>query len=332
MSPTLDTGNTPSKQETSIDEAPSVDHPKRRSAWIRYRTELRHRITGELLHRVDSNMRKNREDDSSGEGPILELVTRYDTNTSGFQAENQQATSWIGQSSASAPAYSLRIYSTALINALQAVVEYYPGQNLSGTSVEIKWPYPVLVHHYDQLRDFKVKCQSKHPSELCAREKDAPEHIDHLIRFLDDNIMERVVTEQERLKEGFFTFENYWVAHKPGRTVATLNKQGIWSPYVISELTGGSFENPPTSWTIHGWNLNFDGRYLGRNKFQIHTARFDGEFDLSINTCFIDDLNNIGGGSLEDSVLYGETWYKLLQKRCRHHMGKSLEFPYNEVR
>lgn len=319
---------TPDKQADEVSSSMQIDPPIRRTAWIRYRTELRHRVTGELLHRIDSNTKKSNDDDTTAEGPILELITRYDAR----EFRPNQEGSRIGQSSASAPSYSLRILSIAIINALQNIVEYYPGQNLSGHAVEVAWPYAILVHHYDELQDFKRKCQSKDVSELCAREKDAPEHIDHLIQFLDENIMERVIAEKNRLKKGFYTFEDTWVAYKPGRTVGDFTNQEKWQPYVISEVRGGSFVNPPVPWTIRGWTLGFDGTYVGRCEYTIDIPRFDGESDVTETTHFVDDDADIGKGVLEENAAYGEMWYKLLEKQCRNHKGKSLEFPYNEVR
>lgn len=313
---------------------PNVEQPETRKPWIRYRTELRHRITGELLYSKDSRVRKGEEDDFSGGTLVLELITRYDTNSSDFKSDKssgQQQTSWMGQTSASAPTYSVKIYSQSIIDALQSVVEYYPSQDLSGTSIEVKWPYAVLVHHYDQLLEFKAKCQGKSPAEMCVREKDAPEHIDLLIQFLDENIMERVRAEQQRLKGGFGTFENLWVAYKPGRTVGDLTKQDIWQFYVVADVTGGIYDTPPTSWIMKGWTLAYDGKYIGRRHYQITIGRFNGEMNLTTNTCFVDDLENVSEGPVRQAATQGEMWYGLLQKQCKQHEGKSLEFPYNQV-
>lgn len=246
------------------------DLPKRRGAWIRYRTELRHRHTNELLHRVDSDIKQDRENESLGDDPVLELITRYDATE--FKLDSK-SNSWLGQSAASAPSYTLRILSIAIINALQSIVKYYPGQKLSGNVVEVAWPYAILVHHYDELKGFKAACLSKDVSELCARERDVPEHIDRLIQFLDDSIMERVKAEQNRLKKGFNTFENLWIAYRPGRTAGDLSILKEWKPYVVSGISGGSFVNPPIPWTIQGWTLDFNGTFLGRREFRMDIPR-----------------------------------------------------------
>lgn len=321
------TATTLVEQDTSTNKSPLTDQPKRRGAWIRYRTELRHRDTGELLHRIDSDTPRPNENEHLGEGPIFELITKYNAK----EYNSKQEGSRIGQSSASPSSIILRILSVAIINALQTIVEYYPGQNLSGDVVEFAWPYAILVHHYDELKDFKTKCQSVDISELCAREKDAPEHIDRLVEFLDENIMKSIRAERTRLAKGFHTFENFWIPYKPGRTVGTFTDRGEWQPYVVSEVTGGILENPPVPWIIKGWRLKFNGTYVGRCKYSMEIPRFDGEKEFAEHTDFVDNLEDVNKGVLKQNVAYGEMWYKLLRKNCRNHIGKSLEFPYNEV-
>ncbi|KAK7710327.1 hypothetical protein SLS64_005912 [Diaporthe eres] len=215
-------------------EGPEDDEPGQCRPWIRYRTELRHRVTGELVHRSDSDEPQQRELESQDEHPIFELITRYETGGSKLeQAREELQEPSAGQILDSAPSYSLRIYSPAILNALRSVVQYYPSQDLTGSTIEVKWPYAILVHHYDELKEFKENCGAKYPDELCAREKDASTHIVHLLNFLDDNIMERVWAEAERLKEGFHTFENLWIMFKPGSTVVFRNLHSEWKAMVV---------------------------------------------------------------------------------------------------
>ena len=75
------------------------------------------------------------------------------------------------------------------------MVQYYPSQDLFSNPLVVKWPYPILVHHYDELAAFRDSCAARDPTELCVREADAPEHIDLLLNFLDDNIMTAVRME-----------------------------------------------------------------------------------------------------------------------------------------
>lgn len=313
-------------------EEPSSDNVGSRRAWIRYRTELCHRGTGDVLHSYDSEEPnpfefQHRADDE----PIFELVTRYtarDDDTKKGGSQTSVPTHAIG----SAPSHTLRIYSPVINNALQSVVKYYPQQDLSGSVISIKWPYPILVHHYKELREFKAMCENKEPGELCVREHDAPEHLDLLLRFLDDNIMEQVRKQDKRSSEGYYTFEDKWVIYKPGRTVITHNSDAERIPFVISTVSGGIFHNPPVPWQVRGWYLLFDGEELGRYTNEFTQSPFDGEKELDVDQTFVDDIDDVGNDFLEKSILEGERYWKLLKKQCKLHKGKSTEFPYNEVR
>ncbi|KAG6354620.1 hypothetical protein INS49_004638 [Diaporthe citri] len=292
------------QMEGSQGKEPSKCRPR-----IRYRTELRHRVTGDLIHRSDSDKPQQRElrVENQDNQPIFELITRYETGGSKLeQAREALQEPSEGQLLDSAPSYSLRIYSSAILNALRSVVQYYPSQDLTGSTIEIKWPYPILVHHYDVLQKFRANCDAKDPDELCAREKDASAHIAHLLRFLDDNIMERVWAEEERVKKGFHTFDNLWINFKPGSTVLFRTLQSEWEAMVVSHVTGGIYQNPTAPWKVNGWQLEFDGKYLGRRVGEITPFPFDGEKSFKVDTIFVPDRDRIENEEAEKLINYGK--------------------------
>lgn len=308
------------------------DKPSQCRTWVRYRIELRHRVTGELIHRSDSEQPQERELESLDDQPIFELITRYETGGSEVeQAQGALLATSANKDLNSAPSYFLRIYSSAIINALRSVVQYYPSQDLSGSTIDIKWPYPVLVHHYEALHEFKAKCDAKDPNELCTREKDASAHLTRLLSFVDENIMERVKAEQERFKDGFNAFENLWIAYKPGDTVVSKGFDLKWRAVVVSSVTGGIYENSTAPWKVTGWFLEFDGKYLGRKKCEMFLAPFDGIKSWKGVRNFVRDQEHIEGEELEELVSYGEMYYGLLRRQCRHHKGRTVDHPYNEV-
>ena len=47
----------------------------------------------------------------------------------------------------------LIIHLEELLKEIRGVVRYYPQQSLTGDSIELDAPYPVLVHHLDELED-----------------------------------------------------------------------------------------------------------------------------------------------------------------------------------
>lgn len=308
------------------------DESSQCQARIRYRTELRHRVTGDLIHRTDSDKPQQRELETQDNQPIFELITRYETGGSKLEQDREALKEpSAGQNLDSAPSYSLRIYSPAILNALRSVVQYYPSQDLSGSNIEVKWPYAILVHHYDALQQFKANCVAKDPDELCAREKDAYAHITQLLNFLDENIMERVRAEEERVEEGFHTFENLWIIFKPGSTAVFRNLHSEWKAMVISHVIGGIYQTLATPWKVIGWHLEFDGKYLGRRSYEMNIYPFDGEISWKGDKIFIHDRDRIEDEEAEKLISFGRMYCDLLMKQCRQHTGKSVIHPYNEV-
>ena len=309
------------------------DEKSPKSPWIRYRVEYRHRETNEIIYRKDHQNEHSIDSDlgSEGpEGPVFEVVSVYkilplDTES---RSEAPPATSL-------SPSRSLRIYSIAIINALQSVVQYYPSQDLSGDVIVVPWPYPILVHHYDELSKFRETCAAKDPLELCIREKDAYEHLGLLLQFLDKGIMVDVRAEQERNRNGFRTFEGYWVAIKPGTTmINSTNESNEFNVGVVHSVSGGVFNNPPTAWAVQKWSMVFDGEYLGRIEGYMSMDKFDGEVEFGDYTIFIDDYSDEAIEKREDLtelVKHGEMYWRFLNKQCRYHKGKTTEFPYNTV-
>ena len=305
--------------------------------WIRYRVERRRHPTNELLSRKDGESLDIAEIEAvESEHPTFELVTTYRIREPAMSREPSTALK-SAPGVPLTPSYHLNIYSVAIINALRSVVQYYPSQDLSSNPLKVKWPYPVLVHHYDELAAFRASCAAKDQSELCVREVDAPKHIDLLLKFLDDNIMTVVRKEQERNKRNVRTWEYLWVPYKPGRTILEKPiEDHDWTAGVIHSVSGGSFVSPREEWKITYWFMAFDGKYVGRQRYSLFRGPSDGE--VIMHEIFFDDYSASEEKiiSLNEIVAkqygYGKTWWDLLHKQCKQYKGKSQEFPYNQVR
>lgn len=338
------------KSQTWNDKGTSTTKSERK-AWVRYRTEYRHRITDEVIYRQDcesfGTQHTGIESDDAGL-PAFELVTRYMTKTLDDDRRTNSKNASTGPPAVSTlfkPSYRLNLFSTAIIHAVRSVVKYYPSQDLNGDTITVDWPYAVLVHHYDELLAFRKECVTKDPSVLCVRERDADEHLGLLLQFLDDHIMEDVRAEQERNRRGVGTFEFKWFWYKPGMTFLYRTTDGTdWQPCVIQSVTGGIFENLLTHWTMNRWSLRYDGHFLGRVSSQTTIKKFDGEVKLEDNI-YVDDLyfgvadvernpntNTNWDPLVSKQIENGRMYWKLLRKQCRYYKGNSRDFPFNEVR
>jgi hypothetical protein len=235
----------------------------------------------------------------------------------------------------------IRIYSTTIINALRSVIQYYPQQDLSDNIIKMNWPYPVLVHHYDDLVRLRSEHTGKDPKEVCVRDRDMDRHMDLLISFLDKEVMPMVEAEKERHKRGRFTFDFFWVALKPGRTIfhkiAEAKDVDEWEVGVIHTVSGGVFKQPREDWKIEKWSLAYDGMYLGRQRTPpFMFSKFDGEatFDHYHMQVFgQEEFKELAKeDDIRETVEKGRIYWDLVDKGCMYHRGKTVESPRNEVR
>lgn len=322
-------------------ESDARGEQERKGPWIRYRVEYRHRLTDELLHRYDTNDvyvdddGGGHDENSHEDGPAFEVITTFKART--LVSKDPLHGEHVPVVAASAPSYHMHIYSQAIINALQSVVQYYPDQDLTGDTLVVRWPYPILVHHYKELAGFRDSCASKADSaDLCVREKDAAEHLSLLLSFLDRHVIKDFAAEQERNARGFRTFEGLWLALKPGTSVLITTVESTdWQSYVVHSISGGIFENPPREWTVLYWKLKYNGTYLGRVEHRVEYSKFDGELDMRKHHKFV-DMDTVGDEEKEDEVTttlrkYGEIYWNLLHKQCKYYKGKTKNFPFNEA-
>lgn len=200
-------------QERDHDNKSPPSNVRQDRLWIRYRTEYRDRESDEVVWERDSPtpIDDSPERINSAKDPIYEIVTKYiaradyTSSKRSSQIEKNRTANPPAPSFATPASYQLRIYSPAIRNALNSVVQYYPGQSLSGDVLEVDWPYPVLVHHYDQLQQFREHALLKEPSDLCKREVHAGEDIQALLSYLDQTVMVDVKAEISRLERGCHT-------------------------------------------------------------------------------------------------------------------------------
>jgi hypothetical protein len=332
--------NATKNTEINSTESSKLDQSE---AWIKYSIEWR-----DLKDEFKSRHEVSKDDfDMSNLGrgssrPAFERVAVYriksspntvsSSNSGGRgQDEARPIPGWL-------PSYYIRIYSVAIINALRSVVQYYPEQDLSGDFIQIEWPYPVLVHHYSQLRSFREAVAKKEPHKLCVRERDVDKHLELLFGFLDTEVMESVKDEQERNSRGRFTFDNLWVAMEPGKTIFYSTREaeeGVFHPGVIHSVSGGIFGQSREQWKVRLWSMEYDGLYLGRVTNFCNWIKFDGEStEFKDKVIFINDEDLADANKderLRTAVEQGKSYWNLISKQCRYHQGTTAEFPTSEV-
>ncbi|KAI0853312.1 P-loop containing nucleoside triphosphate hydrolase protein [Daldinia vernicosa] len=171
---------------------------------------------------------------------------------------------------------SMVINSIHLINALRAVVEYYPNTSLLGDTVTINAPYHMLAHHQAALARYKINQPETHDDEYAHT---TAKHIDVLLGFLEETLGTRIREEEKRhnSKVPLATFDNLWVILKPGDIIYAKHDRQ-WTPFIISSVTGGPCVNESSApYIVHCWNITYISEKLCRTMRAFDIDPFSGE-------------------------------------------------------
>lgn len=89
---------------------------------------------------------------------------------------------------------TLHIHSPLLINALRAVVSYYPGNNMLGEPLVFPEPFHLLAWWWKELEAYK----DNHPSSHTDHYRDeCNQHIDVLLEFLEEHFEAELKRHQQ---------------------------------------------------------------------------------------------------------------------------------------
>lgn len=239
----------------------------------------------------------------------------------------------------------LDIHSSAILHALRSVIKYWPGLDLTTEKLRLQEPFRVLIHHKEELEEYRQACISTAQDETCDKRKDAPEHLSLLQHYLDEEIMPGVEEERRRHERGFATFQYLWLLFKPGMdVVGPLQKRESRSttPYLrgfivekIEEHLGRkASENDEPGFLMDLWSLEYDGTSIGRTSFMQVIEPFQGEIEVATLEVVPADwpFYTFENKPVADMLrANGRKAYQLLLPRCLQHTGKSKQFPFHDV-
>jgi hypothetical protein len=224
-------------------------------------------------------------DDEEENSPVLEIITYVTIRTISVKTSvsTEDAATTAGEGPATpdkdkkAPAVKgkdlkissiglteMIIRSPLLIKALRAKIEYYPGQQLSGTTITVQEPYHMLLHYRKELEQLEDIKEKKNQDNLhhAIHDKTTVAHVKVLQAFLDAKYKKKVEEEEARYARSppFATFDMMWLLLKPGTKVYT-DVDGELAAFVIRSVTvitaGNSGQTG--SYNVEMWSLDFDG-------------------------------------------------------------------------
>ncbi|KAL7811886.1 hypothetical protein V8C26DRAFT_215244 [Trichoderma gracile] len=251
------------------------------------------------------------------ERPITSAFDNVDYRSDGYYTEEEQYYDPPGTPQAETPV--MVIYSEYLINALRAVVRYYPNLNLGGKSVQITAPYRVLYHHRQELSDYRENQPVGHSAEYIETTN---HHIDVLLKFLDESLKDEISKEEERhqLETPTATFEHFWLLLKPGEVMYT-KKHDIWTPFVISSVgVGNRSHGNLDNYRISCWLLESNGVKVGRFMESYVVTPWPGEQAISSLSVipakfWKEDLAAQGNRTMREKLVEeGKLYWELLKR------------------
>ncbi|KAI1465295.1 P-loop containing nucleoside triphosphate hydrolase protein [Daldinia caldariorum] len=171
---------------------------------------------------------------------------------------------------------SMVIHSVHLINALRAMLGYYPDTSLLGDTVTINAPYHILARHQVALARYRTNQPNIHDEEYALT---TAKHIDVLLNFLEETLGAQTREEEKRHdnKIPTATFDNLWLILKPGDIIyAKYDDQ--WTPFMISSVVdGSSADDNRTPYIINCWNISYISGRFCRTMHSFDIDPFNGE-------------------------------------------------------
>ena len=314
---------------------------------VRYRVEYR-TMTSDVLF-----LKESTEDDKKftvHEGPVFDVVTvNYTLETKDTQTDKSDSDK-AGTIGSKSDVYSrkpptvehrgrnyVRIYSKAIINALQSVVNYYPVHDLVSQPLDINWPYAIVVHHWAQLEQFISSFNSSGPEgdfTNCSV-GDTRRHLRLLLDFVDKEIGDQVRKEQERWSRDppVASFDMLWLLLKPGTDVYEhMDDYDCKEPFVISRVGFTPMDGAWVSYNVDQWCFDNDTTSHRPVLVDRIISLFHGERPIKDIKIFPCEYHPEHTARRQELIARGRLFTSLQQKKCMYFDGATMNIPKQDVR
>jgi hypothetical protein len=273
-------------------------------------------------------------------GPVFEVIdVNYTAETKDTDKAAQKSTEEGSPSLSFSGRQFIRIHSRSVINALQSVVNYYPRHPVIGDPIDIFEPYPILVHHREELAAFRERFspEALQENEEEAKDcilKDTHEHLGYILDFLDDRFANKIRLEKERWAQPIpkVSFEMLWLLLKPGTDVyCDTDHLDSREPYVVSHVYISIYNKAVFEYTVRVWHLSGDEYYIHPAEREFTIRRFDGE--RPINKLDVFPCEYLENHTERKAALIerGKLFFQLRHKKCMYFDGECSTFPRRTV-
>lgn len=273
----------------------------------------------------------------------LEIVTKVVTNLP-LNSRPQHSTNWIISNTSMGTEYvgkDFIIHSERVVDALEALVPYYPKVHIRGLPLLIPQPYALFYHNRDEIQEFQSTynrtredqpgTEGPNTASRCAHLKICDEEtykqLDFVRGYIERENLREVQEEVKRhqQKPAAATYSMLWLLFKPG-TKVYVRRLGspVHCGVVLSIQGGGLKPERSVPFSIDYWTLEFDGTRMGRFPLDFAFKPFPGEkriAELEVTPCNYYDAED--SGVLRDTLLNrGVKFWKFLPGFQVDYKGK----------
>ncbi|KAH8894173.1 P-loop containing nucleoside triphosphate hydrolase protein [Thozetella sp. PMI_491] len=232
----------------------------------------------------------------------------------------------------------IKILSPAVMEALRAVVDFFPSEDLSGDTITLHEPYQLIVHFDEELTRFRERLESDTSDvpELCKLPRAAKE-VEIVQTFVREKMRAKISAERERNARGFATYDMLWLLYKPGIDVYfDKTNCGEHEPFVVHNLTFNVENGAIPSYDITYWNMNANSTYVGPSTIYKTIEPFAGEkaiTDLRAYPCeYLKHAQGYEEGSMsqikQHFIERGRKWFNMRRKESYYSFdGVTTTFP-----
>jgi hypothetical protein len=230
----------------------------------------------------------------------------------------------------------MEIHSQKLIDALRAIIDYYPGSKLfAPDKVLLPQPFAPLLQYRDEIEAYKNQHPPWHDEDYRT---ETNRHIDILLDYLDPRYREKLNAERERYKQSppVCTYDMLWLLYKPGEVCYRYPTPGQLQAGIAKNFFD-EIDKPPAH--LFGWSISFGGKTFGREPFHVDIAPFVGEREISTLECFPARFLPLTEGSFltqEDVRKYlidrGRKCWNVSRPTYCDYNGTTANFPFRHIK
>lgn len=166
--------------------------------------------------------------------------------------------------------HSIIIQSPWLKDALQQILDGYPGVHCGLKRLVFEAPFEPFVHRWPEIEAFRKR------KDLDA---ETSEHLELLYTVLKDELKDVIKTFEDYVQHGVVTYEHLWTIFQPGRLVYSDSHNGTSSAL---KFKSGKYVKtqcgPAYQLTLEA--VDWNGSYFGRSSDRINLFEFVGTTNI----------------------------------------------------